>query len=305
MGRITGVLLQGRNILSVTGRWRTSLTLLLLGFSLAQVSLCTELVSRSTQLPALAINQNELRDLVLNIDSVVLSANTSDQDCRAESPTVKVSDGSSDIEFAAGQIGDELSRFPAPAFGLTISYYCRSDTAPVKSISLDLSDSFRQLMVRGAQPGQVDSVYSMISLDLQRHSKLLAGSRARFGICALLFVCCVLVGSYLGDLAKKSENKVQAWGATIVMLGLIVIAACSPLLADVLAPFIPGFAIYSGDVSFIRRYSAEIGFISVLCTFLAGLLRWLWKQFGEHPITQQPTARSADASSSSVDGGGI
>jgi hypothetical protein len=248
-----------------------------------------EQVSRTRQLPTLAMNQKQLSRFVKSINNFVFEANQSDADCKNHPVMVKISDASTAIEFSATQIAEELNRMPEVAFRLEVNYYCSSDDAPITNLSVELADYSRESVIRGFRIEQVDALSSLIDSQLVPDSKVLAGPTARIVVAFLLMILSLLCVVFLNYQLQKT------WPSYLLLIVVPILFNAPKWLAD----FLPGFAVYSGEVSLIRRYSAEIGCYGLVVGMAISSTKWIWrfwKPFKEAPAAK-PAKKSRDSSS--------
>ena len=231
-----------------------------------------ESVSRTYQLPNLAMQQNQMAEIVASIDNFITHANQAFPKCNSDKVRALVSDGSTSVEFDAAQVRNELPHFPGVVFRLEVTYRCfREDVAPINQVNLTLDDGDygRRLVVQGFQPDQVEGLASMVVAKLNPYSKLFTGSSFRVGVGSLIFTL-LFGGSLLISYLQWKGYKLKklSWFSPVLTISAFL---CLTNLTRWLYPFLPGFAAYSGDVSFLRRDAAEISFVGVLATIL-GLL---------------------------------
>jgi hypothetical protein len=130
-------------------------------FLLLEAAFGAEQVSRTHQLPTLAMNQKQLSRFVKSINDFVSEANSSNAGCKSRTVEVKISDASTAIEFSAAQIAEELNGLPEVAFRLDVNYYCSSGDPPITNVSMELGDYSRESIIRGFRIEQVDALSSI------------------------------------------------------------------------------------------------------------------------------------------------
>jgi hypothetical protein len=243
----------------------------------AGCAVADESVARTFQLPNLSMRQDQLADVIESINNFIAHANEHFSDCKSSSVRVTISDNSTSVEFDGAQIRDELHHFPEVFFRSEVRYYCSSHhSVPISHVTLNLGDGSydRRLVVEGARSDQVEALASMVVSKLELHSKLLTGMRFRTEVGSLFFSILLTATLFVTFLHWRGIRFV---GSSWLSFPLTVCAfVLMGYLSDWLFPFLPGFAAYAGDVSFIRRYAAEFGFLALLISvggLIAGLIR--------------------------------
>jgi hypothetical protein len=223
--------------------------------------------SRTTNLSALRMGYDDLRGLAATVSAFVLTANSGVVSCAATRDSLRISDGQTEVEVQGEPFNSTNLVLPATAYQVQLSYYCPD--APVAQVDVLLSDFSRRVIVRGTRPDQVDGLSALVT------SKLAAASTFAGGLGFRIFLLCALVA--LGSaLVNFSQRKPTAW------LGLAIIVAAFAFYT--LATFgsdhiFSGFALYSGEVSIIRRYAPEWTFAGLFLTILSMSFKRLSARF--------------------------
>jgi hypothetical protein len=224
------------------------------------------LYSRQTTFPPLKLSQEDLRALISNVEIYVAKANS--ESVTTVVHQVEISDGEKTITYKGAAANLPLERLPEICYKLTYLYYAKSlEDSPVSQIQMDFNDYSRTLTVQGSQPEQVDGLFLLIQDNILQHVSRFGGVGFRliFGMSIYL----VLIG--LGSFFYYLHN--NGW---YFLIGSICGAAV--LIGGFLLPIqkiLPGFALISGEVSWIRRYSAEIGFYGLIITLLVAIIPFL------------------------------
>lgn len=174
-------------------------------------------------------------------------------------------------------------RKPEVGYEFTYSYY--NNEGIISEVSLRFSDYSRKLTVEGSDPNHVDAIFTMLKEQIEKRQTLFGGSSLRgigglvLGIMASLFL---LLGI---EIPLRIDLRDRIF---LIMIGTIIIIL---LLSLPFKNWLPGFAVYSGDASWVVRNSAQITFfgviISIAIPLAVPLIRW---------IRTKPTRNSASES---------
>lgn len=151
----------------------------------------------------------------------------------------------------------KLESLPDETYALNYDYSYDSDVYPITSITITFGDYRREIEIRGFSAQHVEAIKNTLRADFLKHSTVIGGAKFRYfaGLIALL-VGLILVNIALSMLSGKKT------------LGWILLVCCGLFFYGLLSlPFdswLPGFAIYREDPSFLVHYAPEIGFIGVL-----------------------------------------
>lgn len=225
------------------------------------------LYSRQATFPALKLSQEDLKTLMSNIETYTAKANSESVTTSLQQVEqhLEISDGEKTITYKGVATTLPFERLPEICYDLTYSYYVMfSEDSPISQISMNFNDYSRTLTVQGSQPEQVDGLFLLIQDDILQHTSRFGGAGFRIlftlSICILLFVA----GALFSHL--RQNWRYLALGSICAFTALIGGMVLSP------NKFLPGFALISGEVSWIRRYSAEIGFYGLIITLLIAIV---------------------------------
>lgn len=252
------------------------------GAFLQTANLCeaTEEYAREVKLPPLKFSYDDLVNLLRKVDGFVAHANETSSTNIIHS--LVIAGPEREVKFR-GSLGElNTSRFPDT--GYSLSYLFWSSTLeikqpPISDVTIICNDYYRTVKVKGWNQEQADSLFLLIVDDLEKHSTWLGGSgrRVLFGMCLTLL--CIAVGEVL------------AWRFNFMWyryiglaVGLLLIPAFSFIQVELV---LPGFAVMSGEASFIRRYSAEIGFYGTIVPLLVTGLLVASRMIREGPMMRE------------------
>jgi len=149
------------------------------------------------------------------------------------------------------------TRLPQAAFSMIYRYDFYNEPTPITGISLVFNDSSRRVEVAGSSAEHVDAVMNTLRTDLLKFSVTIGGSRFRTWTgMALTMVLSLVLSISLGLIVTK---RFSGW--------VLLVFSGAFLLALIFLPFdrwLPGFAIYRDNPSFLVRYGPEIGFGGLL-----------------------------------------
>ena len=216
--------------------------------------------SKIRDLPPLKMGAPNLDAILLKTHSVIDVANGADE---LGQESVKINIHSQDIEIPHLSVASSLA-FPNEVFAFRYVY--QQTDKPISSVTIDLSDSLRQVAVSGQSVDKVEELSRLLEKDFGRYSAAAGGLKFRrvVGIClSMLFLSSLMVG---GAYYWNNRNR-------RVALGIPICSAIGFLLV-LLTPwdrFLPGFVLYQRYSSFfVVRHTSEI-FVSCLILALLGI----------------------------------
>jgi hypothetical protein len=245
---------------------------LFLIFLLGLLVCCTQkaqsanLYSRQTTFPPLKLSQEDLKALISNIEIYVAKANS--ESVTTVVHQVEISDGEKTITYKGSVASLPIERLPEICYKLTYFYYLPySEDSSVSQIAMNFDDYSRTLTVQGSQPEQVDGLFLLIQDDISKHISRFGGSGFRQLFVMSIYFLVVGLGAFFYFLRRNGWYFLfgSICGAAILIVGFLL-----PL-----PKILPGFALISGEVSWIRRYSAEIGFYGLIITLLIASIPFL------------------------------
>lgn len=223
--------------------------------------------SRQMELSPIKINYSDFFSLLNSITSQLSFINAGFKD-NLSFTELTIGDSENEVRFSDEVDSDKmLGAVPSDAYELTYRFFQRN--ANVAEVQLHLSDNTREIKVSGIDPKQVDALFILIKEKLNQKSVIFGGSLSKILLSGLISGfggLLLLFGIQLIGSKKK-------YSYLLVFLGIVLI--CSSFLSPFSRIF-PGFYIYSGEPSFIRKYSAEFSFLALVITVLTpciGLIR--------------------------------
>jgi hypothetical protein len=232
----------------------------------AQKAQSANLYSRQTTFPPLKLSQEDLKALISNIEIYVAKANS--ESVTTVVHQVEISDNEKTITYKGPAASLPFERLPEICYKLTYLYYLPySEDSSVSQIQMNFDDYSRTLTVQGSQPEQVDGLFLLIQDDISKHISRFGGSGFRQSLVMLIYL--FLIGMFFLFYYLHNNGWYIAFGiicgATVLLVGFFLL----------LQKILPGFALISGEVSWIRRYSAEIGFYGLIITLLVAIIPFL------------------------------
>jgi hypothetical protein len=236
-------------------RWLLSICL-----SLATTSLCDGAeFSQIRDLPPLKMGATDLDVILLKTRSLIDAANGS-EDSGWE--MVKVSIDGQNIEIPHLSLASSVA-FPNTVFGF--SYLYNQTGKPISSVTIDLGDSLRRVLVSGGSADKVEELSKLLENDFRRHRTAAGGLKFRrvVGMCLLmLFLSSFMIsGAYCWNTGNYKA------------VGMPICSAIGFLLV-LLVPwnrFLSGFVLYQRySPFFLVRHATELLLLAVVAT-LAGI----------------------------------
>jgi len=215
--------------------------------------------SQVHDLPALKLGATDLDAILLKTHSLINAANGL-EDSGLE--TVKISIDGQDIEIPHLSLASSVA-FPNEVFSFSYTY--RQADKPILSVTIDLSDSLRQVSVSGESADQVEALSNLLEKDLRRYATPIGGTKFRrvAGVClSMLFLTSLMISSAY---CWKTRN--------YSALGMPICSALGFLLLLLVQwnRLLPGFILYQRySPFFLVRHASEVSVLA-LVAILAGI----------------------------------
>jgi hypothetical protein len=215
--------------------------------------------SQVHDLPALKLGATDLDAILLKTHSLIDAANGL-EDSGLE--TVKISIDGQDIEIPHLSLASSVA-FPNEVFSFSYTY--RQADKPILSVTIDLSDSLRQVSVSGESADQVEALSNLLEKDLRRYATPIGGTKFRrvAGVClSMLFLTSLMISSAY---CWKTRN--------YSALGMPICSALGFLLLLLVQwnRLLPGFILYQRySPFFLVRHASEVSVLA-LVAILAGI----------------------------------
>ena len=208
--------------------------------------------SQVRDLPSLKMGATDLDAILLKTHSLIDAANGPEDSGRE---TVKVNIDGEEIEIPHLSLASSVA-FPNEVFGFSYSY--QQADKPISSVTIDLSDSLRRVLVSGESADKVEGLSKLLEKDFRRYATAVGGLKFRrvAGIClTMLFLTSLMISS------------AYCWNTrNYRALGMPICSAIGFLLV-LLAPwnrFLPGFVLYQRySPFFLIRHAPQIFFLCV------------------------------------------
>ena len=215
--------------------------------------------SQVRDLPSLKMGATDLDAILLKTHSLIDAANGPEDSGRE---TVKVNIDGEEIEIPHLSLASSVA-FPNEVFGFSYSY--QQADKPISSVTIDLSDSLRRVLVSGESADKVEGLSKLLEKDFRRYATAVGGLKFRrvAGIClTMLFLTSLMISS------------AYCWNTrNYRALGMPICSAIGFLLV-LLAPwnrFLPGFVLYQRySPFFLIRHAPQI-FLLCVAAALCGI----------------------------------
>ena len=215
--------------------------------------------SETRDLPPLKLAASELDAILIKTHSFVDAANGSAEQGSSRE-TVKLAVGDHQIEIPHFSLASSVA-FPNEIFGFSYAYY-QADK-PISSVTIDLGDSSRRVLVSGESADQVEALSNLLANEFHRHSSPIGGTKFRrvAGTClSMLFLTSLMIGS-----AYYWKNRHS------MALGMPICSTIGFLLV-ILVPWhrlLPGFILYQRySPFFLIRHAPQICLLALLAALV-------------------------------------
>jgi len=218
--------------------------------------------SEHRNLPPLKLSAADLDAVLHKTQAFIASANGSAGDQESARESVKPGVRGHEIEIPHFSLASSVA-FPREIFKFSYTY-TRPDR-PISSVTIDLGDYSRHVLVTGEVEDQVRATSTLIEKDLLRFSTSVGGASFR----RLAGVCLVVVFLVFLGLSGAWWWRARLYNA----LGVLICSAVGLLLVLFLPwdRYLPGFALYqSYSPFFLIRYASQI-FTLLLVVALLGV----------------------------------
>jgi len=211
--------------------------------------------AKTATYPPVAFSHDDLFGMVSRIKRFVASANAAHNNQYA-TEKLSLSDGTTTvtIDLLDQFRKDDLAAAPSPSTSVKYLYY-GTRGAPLKIVSLTLSDYDRMLQVEGSSLEQIDGLVGLIANDLERQRAYFGlSSSTRIGLGALLLVLIAVISA-------TSQTVSTRWRTTIMVstFGLLITFWVIPWDRA-----LAGMVVYSDSASFAVRNAAMITLVGTV-----------------------------------------
>ena len=218
--------------------------------------------SSNRALPPLKLAATDLDTILLKTHSLIAAANgpLGKQDSIRQ--TVKLGIRGKEIEIPHFSLASSVA-FPREIFKFSYTYD-RPDR-PISSVTIDLGDYSRRVLVTGEVEDQVSATSTLIEKDLLRFSTTVGGASFRrlAGVCLVVVFLVFLGVSGAWWWRTRLSNALRMLICSALGLSLVLLLPWDR--------YLPGFALYQSCSPFLLiRYAPQIFFLSLLAT-LAGI----------------------------------
>jgi hypothetical protein len=221
--------------------------------------------SHSRDLPPLKLAAADLDTILHKAHALIVAANGPLAEQESARESVKLGVRGHEIEIPHFSLASSVA-FPKELFRFCYTY-SRPDK-PISSVTIDLGDYSRRVLVTGQAADQVQAMSNLLEKDLLSYSTTIGGAMFRrvAGVCLLMAFLTSLMfsGAYWWNTRRNNA------------LGMLVCSALGLLLVFLVPwdKYLPGFALYQSYSPFLLvRYAAPIFFLSLIAT-LVGIPVW-------------------------------
>ena len=243
----------------------------------ALISLCLSLAtptlfakngefSEHRTLPPLKLSATDLDVVLHKTQTFIASANGSAGDQGSARESVKLGVRGHEIEIPHFSLASSVA-FPREIFKFSYTY--NWPDRPISSVTIDLGDYSRRVLVTGEVENQVKATSNLIEKDLLRFSTTVGGASFR----RLAGVCLVVVFLVFLGVSGAWWWRTRLYNA----LGMLICSAVGLLLVLLLPwdRYLPGFALYQSYSPFLLiRYAPQIFFLILVIALLGILLSY-------------------------------
>ena len=217
--------------------------------------------SETRELPPLKLAASELDAILIKTHSFVEAANGSAEQGSSRE-TVKLAVGGHQIEIPHFSLASSVA-FPNEIFGFSYAYYQADE--PISSVTIDLGDSSRRVLVSGESADQVEALSNLVANEFHRHFSPIGGTKIRRvagTFLSMLFLTSLMIGS-----AYYWKNRHS------MALGMPICSTIGFLLV-ILVPWhrlLPGFILYQRYSPFFLIRHAPLICLLALLAALVGI----------------------------------
>jgi hypothetical protein len=215
--------------------------------------------SETRDLPPLKLAASELDAILTKIHSFVDTANGSAEQGSSRE-TVKLAVGGHQIEIPHFSLASSVA-FPNEIFGFSYAYYQADE--PISSVTVDLGDSSRRVLVSGESADQVKALSNLLANEFHRHSSPIGGTKIRRvagTFLSMLFLTSLMIGSAYYWRNRQSRALGMPICSTIGFL-LVILLPWHRLL--------PGFILYQRySPFFLIRHAPQICLLALLAALV-------------------------------------
>jgi hypothetical protein len=234
--------------------------LLIVCVSLAVTSLLNAAqFSETRDLPPLKLGASELDTILIKIHSFVDAANGSAEQGSSRE-TVKLAVGGHQIEIPHFSLASSVA-FPNEIFEFSYAYYQADE--PISSVTIDLGDSSRRILVSGESADQVEALSNLLANEFHRHSSPIGGTKIRRvagTFLSMLFLTSLMIGGTYYWRNRQSGALGMPICSTIGFL-LVILVPWRRLL--------PGFILYQRySPVFLIRHAPQICLLALLAALV-------------------------------------
>jgi uncharacterized membrane protein len=209
-----------------------------------------------------------LAGIIKDAEKFLLSVNGEPKDPEDLIKRIKIRKNGMEITFFSPDEMKNYEKKPEVAYGFSYGYFYPK--GKISQVNLDFWDVGRRISIEGTESNQIDALFSMLKETIESKESLFGGPDFR----NVLFLVLLMFFTWLVTVGFHRSIKI---GLKRLILAFCILSGLGILYLKF--NLFPGTAIYSGDASFIVRYSAYIGFLGlVFTTGLSLLLYYLSKK---------------------------
>lgn len=240
---------------------RHSLAILLIGIALSSGAFAVTDITKRFEINPIRMTYEDLSAIVENMRGLIQNANKETVDGRKEEVSMWISAGEDTLNIQEWETLSKVKSLPKVARSIRFKY--RLYEGPVSEVELTLTDTFREVSIRGSDAAQIQAISSYLREQFNQHNTVLGGNFFRLAGAFILFI----IGAILLNVRKGQSNSIAP---APVAAGLAIVLSIFVLPWEL---WFPGIAIYADSASFIDRHANLLSFLSLILALAIPLIQ--------------------------------
>lgn len=217
-------------------------------------------LARSRDLPPLKLAATDLDTILLKAQSLIAAANGPSSQQHFVRESVKLGVSGKEIEIPHFSLASSVA-FPKELFRFSYAYH--QPDKPISSVTIDLGDDSRRVLVSGKSADRVETISNTLSEDLRRRSTMIGGAMFRrvagVSLSIILPLCLMVSGVYWWN--TRCARALGMLTCSAIGLSLVLLVPWKRYLA--------GFVLYQSYSPFLLiRYAPQIFFLSLVASLV-------------------------------------
>jgi len=239
----------------------------------SKILVASQEFSLSTNLQPLKLSYNDIYATVEKISGFLKISNGYDPNkpdpaaLRLFTNSLTITAGESTILVNDDLQNINFSKYPEIAYELRYDYYDSRPSNSITQVSIDLRDYSRTIKIAGNKPDQVEALFVMLKNDLGKHRVLFSGPTFRTWL--LIFVVTLIwLPAWFFTAPSSPFFKTGRFALLGMWCSLVGIVLCLSIFFVPYPKFFSGFAVFTGEASWVKRFAAEISFYGLSLTVI-------------------------------------